>query len=128
MEVAHSAGAIVYFEPSDLDGDLFDDALALTTILKYSSDRLGPEIDERVSASAVLAIVTSGAEGLGVRHGHKRESSEAFPACLSADTCGSGDMVCAGLIAWLSGQRAEGGGRGFQDRKNGVWGGSGHAR
>src|SRR3546814_13498438 len=27
MEVAHSAGAIVYFEPSDLDGDLFDDAL-----------------------------------------------------------------------------------------------------
>src|SRR3546814_12103254 len=78
MEVAHSAGAIVYFEPSDLDGDLFDDALALTTILKYSSDRLGPEIDERVAASAVLAIVTYGAEGLEVRHGHEREWSEAF--------------------------------------------------
>src|SRR3546814_20303554 len=57
MEVAHSAGAIVYFEPSDLDGDLFDDALALTPILKYSSARLGPEFDERVAATAVLEIV-----------------------------------------------------------------------
>src|SRR3546814_18839987 len=77
MEVAHSAGAIVYFEPSDLDGDLFDDALALTTILKYSSDRLGPEIDERVAASAVLAIVTSG----------RSEERRVGKACVS--TCSS---------------------------------------
>src|SRR3546814_8069290 len=109
MEVAHSAGAIVYFEPSDLDGDLFDDALALTTILKYSSDRLGPEIDERVAASAVLAIVTYGAAGLEVRHGHEREWSEAFPASLIADTCGSGDMVSVGLIDWLPGPLDDGG-------------------
>src|SRR3546814_20314989 len=120
MEVAHSAGAIVYFEPSDLDGDLFDDALALTTILKYSSDRLGPEIDERVAASAVLAIVTYGAEGLEVRHGHEREWSEAFTASLIDDTCGSGDLVCVGLIECLLGQPAAGGSPGILDLNPGV--------
>lgn len=120
MEVAHSAGAIVYFEPSELDSALFEEALALTTILKYSSDRLGPEIDERVAASAVLAIVTYGADGLEVRHGHERMWSEAFPASVVADTCGSGDMVSVGLIDWLLGQRAESQALGIHDLMRGV--------
>lgn len=101
MERAHLGGAVVYFEPSHFDPDLFDDALAMTTVLKYSSDRLGPEIDDKVAASAVIAIVTYGADGLEVRHGHQRIWSAAVPAPEVMDTCGSGDMVSVGLIDWL---------------------------
>lgn len=101
MERAHAAGAMVYFEPSDYDDALFDDALALTTILKYSSDRLGADLDELVTASAVIAIVTHGADGLEVRHGHERLWSAAVPVAELVDACGSGDMVSVGLIDWL---------------------------
>ena len=101
MERAHLAGAIIYFEPSDFDDALFDDALALTTVLKYSSDRLGPELDDRVAASSAVAIVTYGVDGLEVRHGHERVWSAAIPAARVADTCGSGDMVSVGVIDWL---------------------------
>src|SRR3546814_12045408 len=99
MEVAHSAGAIVYFEPSAPDGDLFDDALALTTILKYSSDRLGPEIDERLAASAALALVTYRPAGHAVPPGHERHRSGAVSSGLTAPTRGSGAMVRIGRTA-----------------------------
>lgn len=101
MERAHLGGAIIYFEPSIFDGPLFDEALALTSILKYSSDRLGAELDERVAASAAIAIVTHGEDGLEVRHGHERVWSAAIPAAIVMDACGSGDMVSVGLIDWL---------------------------
>jgi fructokinase len=101
MSRARAAGAIVYFEPSDADHALFDEALALTTILKYSSDRLGPELDERICASRVLAIATHGADGLEIRHGCERAWSAAIPASRVTDTCGSGDMVSVGIIEWI---------------------------
>ncbi|HEX5183219.1 MAG TPA: PfkB family carbohydrate kinase [Allosphingosinicella sp.] len=101
MEKVHAAGAMIYFEPSDFDDALFDEALALTTILKYSSDRLGSELDDRVAQSTVIAIVTHGADGLEVRHGHERVWSAAVPVADVIDSCGSGDMVSVGLIDWL---------------------------
>ena len=101
MERAYQGGAIIYFEPSDFDHALFDEALAITSVLKYSSDRLGPELDERVAASAAVAVVTYGADGLEIRHGHERIWSAAYPADQVMDTCGSGDMVSVGLIDWL---------------------------
>jgi fructokinase len=101
MEWAHAAGAIVYFEPSDIESELFEEALALTTILKYSADRLGPEIDGQVASSATVAIVTFGADGLEIRHGYERIWSAAIPASHITDTCGSGDMVSVGIIDWL---------------------------
>ena len=104
MRTAHDAGAIVYFEPSDRsDDDLFDEALRLTTILKYSADRLGSDLDERVDASGTVAIVTHGAGGLEVRRGTSRTWSAAVPASTVADTCGAGDMVSIGIIDWLLG-------------------------
>ena len=104
MRTAHDAGAIVYFEPSDVrDDDLFDEALRLTTILKYSADRLGPDLNERVDASGAVAIVTHGAEGLEVRRGCSRVWSAAVPASTVTDTCGAGDMVSIGIIDWLLG-------------------------
>ena len=72
MAQAYHCGAIIYFEPSDIDHALFDEALSITTVLKYSSDRLGPELDDKVSASAAIAIVTHGADGLELRHGKER--------------------------------------------------------
>lgn len=107
MERAHSAGAIIYFEPSDIDETLVDAALKLTTILKYSSDRLGTELDDKVAASAAIAIVTHGAEGLEVRHGRKHVWSHAVRVETVTDTCGSGDMVSVGLIDWLLSQPSE---------------------
>lgn len=101
MAQAYHGGAIIYFEPSDLDDALFDDALAITSVLKYSSDRLGPELDDKVAASATIAIVTYGADGLELRHGRERIWSAAYPARQVTDTCGSGDMVSVGVIDWL---------------------------
>lgn len=101
MECAHSSGAIIYFEPSIYDESLFSEALALTSILKYSSDRLGQMLDESVAASTAIAIVTHGEDGLEVRQGHERVWSAAIPAKRVLDTCGSGDMVSVGLIDWL---------------------------
>lgn len=121
MAHAHQGGAIIYFEPSDVDHALFDEALALTSVLKYSSDRLGPELDEKVAASTAIAIVTYGADGLELRHGHERIWSAAFPAEQVMDTCGSGDMVSVGLIDWLVGRTGpQLSGLGIHDLMSGV--------
>ncbi|MFC3711211.1 PfkB family carbohydrate kinase [Sphingoaurantiacus capsulatus] len=101
MAQANSGGAIIYFEPSEIDHSLFADALAITSVLKYSSDRLGPELDDMVAASGAIAIVTYGADGLELRHGYERIWSAAYPVEQVMDTCGSGDMVSVGLIDWL---------------------------
>lgn len=101
MAKAYLGGAIIYFEPSDIDHALFDEALAITSVLKYSSDRLGPKLDDKVFASAAIAVVTHGADGLELRHGHERTWSAAYPVKQVKDTCGSGDMVSIGLIDWL---------------------------
>ncbi len=101
MGQARSAGAIVYFEPSVDDDPLFDDALQLATILKYSSDRLGDEKREAIAQSGVISIVTHGAEGLEIRRKSSGLRCEAAPAGRVTDACGSGDMVSVGLIDWL---------------------------
>jgi fructokinase len=101
METAHRAGALVYFEPSEVHEGLFEKALELSSIVKYSSERLGPEIDYLVAHSPALAIVTHGADGLEVRKGSRGVWCKAVPAQRVSDTSGSGDMVSVGLIDWL---------------------------
>ena len=102
MTAARTAGAIVYFEPSVIErNDLFDRALSLATILKYSSDRLGNDLDEFLSGSSAIGIATQGADGLELRQGARRIWCEAVRAPQVIDTCGSGDMVSVGLIDWL---------------------------
>ncbi|WP_299165344.1 PfkB family carbohydrate kinase [uncultured Tateyamaria sp.] len=100
MKKARHSGAIVYFEPSAIEeNDLFDRALELTSILKYSSDRLG----DRLSTSRFdcIHIVTHGAAGLEVRDRQWTRWCASTRAELVKDTCGSGDMVSVGLIDWL---------------------------
>lgn len=103
MRQARAAGALVYFEPSDIDGELFEDAVRLSSIVKYSSDRLGADVNELVADTSAVAIVTHGADGLEVRQGMISIWCKAIPVERVADTCGSGDMVSVGLIDWLLG-------------------------
>ena len=109
MRQARVAGALVYFEPSDIDGKLFEDAVRLSSIVKYSSERLGADVDDLVTDTSAIAIITHGADGLEVRQNGISIWCEAIPAERVADTCGSGDMVSVGLIDWLLGD-----GRPFQ--------------
>lgn len=103
MRQARAAGALVYFEPSDWHGELFEEAVGLSSIVKYSSDRLGDEVGPLVTETAVTLIVTHGAQGLEIRQGEISVWCAAIPAERVADTCGSGDMVSVGLIDWLLG-------------------------
>jgi fructokinase len=100
MRAANAGGAIVFFEPSEIgQDDLFEQALELATILKYSSDRLDSEL-KSLDINGIK-IVTHGASGLEVRDHSSRIWCNAINASEVLDTCGSGDMVSVGIIDWL---------------------------
>lgn len=108
MKAARMSGAIVFFEPSDMDGDdMFSEALGLASIVKYSADRL----DKALAGlwQDCIRIVTHGAAGLEVRHDDSAVWCSAVDAPSVLDTCGSGDMVSVGVIDWMlsSGIRAD---------------------
>lgn len=101
MEAAAARGMLVVFEPQRVSrGDLFDRALRVASVLKFS-DGMVSEAPEAIPAPPFAAtVVTRGAEGLDVRLG----SGGAFvrlaavPAPRVVDACGSGDMVTVGLV------------------------------
>lgn len=103
MRLAHGSGAIVFFEPSDIqDKTLFSAALELTTVLKSSSDRLSDELDEFLDrAVPSIRIITHGVDGLEICDDYNSIWCEAIPAAEVKDACGSGDMVSVGLIDWI---------------------------
>lgn len=98
MEAAAAGGAIVYFEPSSIvEPGLFERALSISHILKYSVDRLAREIATYVHPD-IFSVVTAGVFGLEVWHGGEVHRCPASAADVVKDTCGSGDMVTLGLI------------------------------
>lgn len=100
MKTACSAGAIVFFEPSCIDDEtMFDEAMRMVSVLKYSVDRLGEQLSN--IAHQCVRIVTHGAAGLEVRHGKSAHWCRAVEAPVVLDTCGSGDMVSVGVIDWM---------------------------
>jgi fructokinase len=100
MRTAGAAGAAIFFEPSGIaESELFEEALQLATILKYSEDRLGECLANRMTDC--VSIVTYGAAGLEVRDGGETIWCEAIDAPRVLDTCGSGDMVSVGVIDWM---------------------------
>lgn len=102
METAAKAGAMIYFEPSVVgDQELFARALAMATIVKCSSDRLGDLRGTATLRDGAIAIVTRGADGLDVSQNGRSVWCAAKPAPVVRDTCGSGDMVTVGLIDWI---------------------------
>lgn len=99
IETARSSGALVYLEPSEIgDVDLFKRALPNVTVLKYSADRLGPELEGLTVDAETIQIVTYGDAGLQVVQGDHSYWCDALPAKEVKDTCGSGDMVSVGVI------------------------------
>lgn len=100
MRTAWRAGATVFFEPSDLERqDLFEEAIEMVSILKYSDDRLGDRLADL--HHRCVRIVTHGAAGLEIADGKSRIWCEAVSAPVVLDTCGSGDMVSIGIIDWM---------------------------
>lgn len=102
MEEAVGGGAVVYFEPSEIAGDdLFDRALELSSIVKFSSDRLSDEMESYRLRDDAIAIVTHGSRGLEVRQAGHSEWCVPISVPFVRDTCGAGDMVTVGVIDWL---------------------------
>lgn len=102
MEEAANAGAIVYFEPSSIGRiDLFVRALRVTSILKFSEERLGDFAEHLPPSLMTILIVTHGAKGLELRKGGERCWHPSVLASEIRDTCGAGDMVTVGVIDWL---------------------------
>ena len=104
MKAAWLAGAIVFFEPSDVDdGPLFSEAIKVTSILKYSADRIGGLLPHH--RANCTKIITHGARGLEIADQNSKLWCNAVPASFVLDTCGSGDMVSIGLIDWILASR-----------------------
>lgn len=104
MKTASSGGAIIFFEPSDVDQeDLFEAAVQMASIVKYSADRLGARLE--ATSSGAIRIVTHGAAGLEIADESGRVWCDAIPAASVLDTCGCGDMVSVGLIDWMIAHR-----------------------
>ena len=109
MKAAADSGAIVYFEPSQADNIVdFQRAVSVTTVLKFSSDRLSALGDEITIPERTIQIVTHGDAGLELRQGARRQWCGPCAAPMVRDTCGSGDMVSVGLIDWLLNNRLSG--------------------
>ncbi|PWB91273.1 hypothetical protein C5688_06515 [Methylocystis sp. MitZ-2018] len=102
MERAFRSGAIVYFEPSSvLDEAHFVHALRSTTILKYSHDQIGLQVERLEVPRGLIAISTFGTKGLCVAQDKHQVWLDATPAPVLRDASGSGDMVSVGVIDWI---------------------------
>jgi fructokinase len=102
MQTAAQSGSAVFFEPSSIeDEELFDRAVALCSIVKYSAERLSDRLFGRRLMDGAIAVVTHGADGLEVRQEGRSAWCAAVKAPLLRDTCGAGDMVSVGIIDWV---------------------------
>lgn len=102
IEAAAEGGAVVFFEPSAIDDhDLFDRAVPLCSIIKYSFDRVSTRLSARNLRAGAIAVVTHGSDGLEVSQDGHSAWCPAIKAPVVKDTCGSGDMVSVGIIDWV---------------------------
>jgi sugar/nucleoside kinase (ribokinase family) len=105
-EAMAELGALIVFEPAGIgDPKLFDEALRLTHVLKYSRDRLPGLADRESGHRVLLEIETQGAEGLRYRSTVLRtyawRRSKSVHATVVADTAGAGDWCTAALLSRL---------------------------
>jgi sugar/nucleoside kinase (ribokinase family) len=110
-----AGGAIVVFEPSSRnDNALFEQALGVAHIVKYSHERLSRKEAIGPSDPNWLFIETLGQEGLRFLcqlPGYRTEGWEHMPSLpveQYKDAAGAGDWCTAGLIACLGADGAEG--------------------
>lgn len=102
-------GALIFFEPPSIsDVRLFTQAMEVSDVIKFSSDRI-PNFSKLFrSARTALEIRTLGVNGLEFRTSKARDSSkwkriEPIPLNqdLVVDTAGAGDWCSAGIIKTL---------------------------
>lgn len=102
MKIAHSSGAIVFFEPSAIgEKALFETALPMVNILKYSAERLGHYGKCNGTLDTLITIATHGEDGLEISLGQSNFWYPAIATTKTVDASGSGDMVTIGLINTL---------------------------
>lgn len=101
-------GALVVYEPSGVgDPTLFDEALSISHVVKYSHDRMGDVAALQTAQEPLLIIETLGRNGLRYRSrlpAHRRKkwtNVEAFQVGKVLDAAGAGDWCTAGLIHHL---------------------------
>lgn len=96
------AGALVMFEPTRAgEGNLFEQALALSHVVKYSDQRIG---GNGLQAAVPLEVQTLGSDGLRYRlssGGARWRNLPAVPAAAVIDSAGAGDWCSAGLLRRL---------------------------
>lgn len=99
-------GTTVVFEPNSIrDERLFERALKVTTILKYSEERMASYSQDLDECRVKVQIETMGSEGLRFRTlGSKWQELAAIPTQDLVDSAGSGDWVTAGLLDSLHGK------------------------
>lgn len=102
---AARSGAVVVFEPSGKsDEKLFEEALQIVHVVKYSDQRLSDAGGAMTgSRTTLVEIQTLGSQGLRYRHRLMGDTSDwlslpALQAPRLVDTCGSGDWCTAGFI------------------------------
>lgn len=95
-------GSLVVFEPcSNRDTSLFERALAVSHIVKFSHERLPTYMDVYPKNKALIEIQTMGASGVAYRMeqtGTTWRYLPSFPTENIIDTAGAGDWFTAGMI------------------------------
>lgn len=98
-------GAIIVFEPSGVKEEgLFNEALRLAHIVKYSQERLADLDAFAYSSKPLLEVRTMGGAGLAYRSRIETcitsgwEHIDAYPATTLRDAAGAGDWCTAGII------------------------------
>lgn len=97
-------GATIFFEPSSIGNEkMFGEALAITDIIKISSDRISDYKSKFQETNVTLEIITLGADGLDFRYKNNNWShSEPIKIDGLIDSAGAGDWCSAGIIETLS--------------------------
>lgn len=97
-EKAKALGKLVFFEPSSIrQPSLFKQAVAASTIVKYSTERLGSL--PTLPSSPPLMIETLGSEGVRYRQsGQPWHAAPQFEVERVEDTVGAGDWFTAAFL------------------------------
>lgn len=100
-------GALIFFEPSSISDDKqFKECLAISDIIKFSSDRIPNYKATFEEKQSLLEIETLGSGGLQYRTANQKSNSwktiHAPKIDNLLDTAGAGDWCSAGIISILS--------------------------
>jgi sugar/nucleoside kinase (ribokinase family) len=98
--------SLIFFEPSaNSDLQLFEEALAIAHVVKFSSDRIKNYQSTYPTSNALLEIETLGTQGLRYRTDRANAtewvSLPSFHISTVMDAAGAGDWTTAGFINYL---------------------------